>query len=90
MASNGCLHELILTRVGLMIKAGSDSKALIQEVRRLAKRYEEDSPLYDVIPDGWKTDDAKRRHAEWKLSASRPGTKRPPEDSGSGKKSTTK
>ena len=71
LACNGCLHELILTRVGMMLRTGTDSKAVIQEIRRLAKRYEEDSPLYDVIPDGWKTEEAKRQHQDCKRGASR-------------------
>lgn len=90
LASNGCLHELILTRVGVMLKAGGDSKSIIQEVRRLARRYEEDSPLYDVIPDGWKTDEAKREHKACKRGSSRSASVRNPDGSGAGKKSTTR
>jgi hypothetical protein len=90
LACNGCLHELILTRVGQMLRTGSDSKTLIQEIRRLAKRYEEDSPLYDVIPDGWKTEQAKQEHAACKRGTGRSDSSRSPDGSGSGKKSKTK
>jgi len=76
MACNGCMCELMLTRVSLMLKADTDSKAVIQEIRRLAKRYEEDSPLYDVIPDGWKTEQAKQEHEACKRPANRSEKKR--------------
>ena len=52
LAYSGFLNELFLTRVGLMIRAGKDTKEITQELKRLDKRYVEDT--LEVIPDAWK------------------------------------
>jgi len=68
LAYGGFLNELLLTRIGQMIKAGSDTEAITQEMKRLGKRYIEDTCLFEVIPDRWKGDWLKqelkrRKHA---------------------------
>jgi len=52
LAYGGFLNELFLTRVGQMMRAGKDIKEVTQELKRLDKKYSEDT--FDLIPDSWK------------------------------------
>jgi sugar-specific transcriptional regulator TrmB len=78
---NGCLNELILTRAALMMSADADPKAISQEVRRLSKRYLEDSPLADVIPERWLVDEARKRLKAAKRNGTRKGAEQCKESS---------
>ena len=75
LAYSGFLNELFLTRVGQMILAGKDTKEITQELKRLDKRYVEDT--LEVIPDAWKGSWLKEYLKKKRTGASTP-TKRTP------------
>ena len=49
------MNELLLTRIIHMIRAKKDIESITQELRNLGKRYLEDTWLFEVIPDSWKS-----------------------------------
>ena len=50
---NGILHELLLTRVGQMMRADKTRDEIRRHVRELGKKYFGDSPWRDVLPQSW-------------------------------------
>jgi HTH-type transcriptional regulator, sugar sensing transcriptional regulator len=55
LAYGGFIHELFLTRLGEMIHQDKTHKEMIQEMRRLSKRYMETSCMFKSIPENWTT-----------------------------------
>jgi sugar-specific transcriptional regulator TrmB len=71
LSYGGFAHELLLTRVALMLGAGAESKAITKELQRMSQRYFDDSCVFTSIPDAWKGPwlkerDKKARKAETK------------------------
>ena len=55
LAYGGFMNELLLARVLYMIKDKKDIESIMQELKHLSKRYLEDTCLFEVIPDSWKS-----------------------------------
>jgi HTH-type transcriptional regulator, sugar sensing transcriptional regulator len=84
LAYSGFVFELFMTKVEIMIHAGSDIKGITQELRRLSKRYMEETCVFQVIPENWKGRWLKERLKE--LEAKKDEKSR---ESGAEKKSAT-
>ncbi|UCG44385.1 MAG: hypothetical protein JSU73_07225 [candidate division WOR-3 bacterium] len=50
---NGILHELLLTRVGHMMRADRTRDEIRRHVRELGRKYFGDSPWREVLPESW-------------------------------------
>jgi hypothetical protein len=66
MTYNGILHELLLTRVGQMMRADKTRDEIRRHVRELGKKYFGESPWREVLPESWtrRWEEHRRRPAQ--------------------------